>query len=582
LQENGNDVIMDAEGGDTLALRLRRLAERLDARRYLEARVFLLGCGSVFLVSALLVTAYAAYAVRMDVARALAHGSAVAEALAGQADALADVCAATHALALSSDHVYKYAKGDAASMPSYEWFTVYQKALETLTLCARGQSGTALGMALCRNGVTPLLCGGFYAPPATMMAGLDGDGLRCVGSHFVYVTVLDADVGLLLVTQVADQAMDQILENSRQGSGVVRILDADGALLRAYPPEASMGQANARMLRASAASLKTGWTFEAVYPLASTAQSLRQIAPWLLCVLMFSLAAGLGLSYGASRRLARGLRVMRENARRVEEERYGDVVRIDTMDELGMLSSAFEHMTARIATQAEEIRSRARKEQELAMQVLRAQVSPHFLYNTLNTLRNLAVMNGSEHIARLALALTRLLRATLLDESRPATLADELASVRDYLEIGQYQTLREPVLSIAVDAEVQACLMPRMTLQPIVENAVIHGFPESFQRRECHIRIDARVRHGILTVRVTDNGQGMEDSLLASILERMENTDRMRFSRIGIRNVHERIRMRHGDAYGLALVSKRWRYTQVSIRLPVITAQEDGEWEARA
>lgn len=155
---------------------------------------------------------------------------------------------------------------------------------------------------------------------------------------------------------------------------------------------------------------------------------------------LFALVAGFLLSFGLSRKVVSGFQVMQNNIRLVESRAYGEVAVIPSQDEFGQLSRTFAHMAAHIDALIRENQERERTQHELEIQVLRAQISPHFLYNALNSVRHLASMQGMDHIDRLTGAIIRLLRAALSNTEALIPLSQEIEYVRNYCEIASINT----------------------------------------------------------------------------------------------------------------------------------------------
>jgi two-component system sensor histidine kinase YesM len=216
----------------------------------------------------------------------------------------------------------------------------------------------------------------------------------------------------------------------------------------------------------------------------------------------------------------------------MEQERYSQIKIIPSQDEFGRLSHTFARMALRISALIHENQEKEHMQHELEMQVLRVQVSPHFLYNALNNMRQLASMQGMDHIARMITALINLLRAALTNEGLLIPLSQELEYVNNYFEICKYQYLDDFALEMKVDVDTHDCLVPQMVLQPIVENAVIHGISKNSRRGI--IRIYAKRQGNLLCLSVVDNGQGMDKEQLDALLCEKNNTNKMRFSGIGV------------------------------------------------
>ena len=308
------------------------------------------------------------------------------------------------------------------------------------------------------------------------------------------------------------------------------------------------------------------------FPAPSFSEKLQQIIPWLVPMALFALVAGFLLSFGLSRRVANGFRIMQSNIQLVEKCAYNDVVLIPAPDEFGRLSVTFAHMASHIDGLIRENREREQSMHALEIDVLRAQISPHFLSNALNCVRSLAAMQGMDHIERLTAAIIRLLRAALGSRDMLVPLREEIEYVRNYVEICQYQYLNDFSLTVEADPTLLDALMPSMLLQPLVENAVIHGIADTCVNGAICIR--AQRSGGDLLLCVTDNGQGMSAGQIRALLSQTSNTDKRRFSGIGLTNVRRRIQMRFGDQYDLQIFSEPGKYTTVQLSVPYLTQEE--------
>lgn len=563
-----------------------RVRALFDARRHIAARMFLSIFVSVLAVSSLLITAYSFSAVSDQTAMSFQSAQSAVETISVQIDGLVDNIRQTHVLLFSSENLYPFLYENEAQAPSYEWFQGYHDAQNMLRFCGRSQYNLVSGMLLQKGASQTLQYGSFNVlpDPATLAEGAFNRLLLHEG-HAFYVsrTSLSDGETAYLCTQIYDSAFDALCEGLLPGQSGLVLLDAEGGVFRRYSDGASDAQIDA-YLQARAQGLtpaglncaehtsrQTGLTVAMLFPATRLGEKLAQLIPWLAPTLLFALTAGFLLSFGLSRKVALGFRVMEENIRLVEKRAYGEVTLLPTQDEFGHLSRAFAHMAAHIDALIRENQERERTQHELEIQVLRAQISPHFLYNALNSVRHLASMQGMEHIDRLTTAIIRLLRAALSSMEALIPLSQEIEYVRNYSEICQYQYLNDFTIEYEVDASLMDCLLPPMVLQPIVENAIIHGI--SGCRSDGVIRIHAQKNDGVLFLSVTDNGQGMSAEQIEELLRQERNTSHQRFSGIGIFNVRRRIQMRFGERYGLNLFSEPGRYTTAQLSLPYIVKE---------
>lgn len=216
-----------------------------------------------------------------------------------------------------------------------------------------------------------------------------------------------------------------------------------------------------------------------------------------------------------------------------------------------------------------------KKQQELIkteLQMLRAQINPHFIYNTLNSISWLAIFNGQPQIKKQLDNLTTLLRSAYSDPDQLITLAYEKEIIICYTNI---MKLRYDNFSLIFEdkPEDADCLIPKCTLQPIVENSIIHGFPA--KKDACIIRISfiQMAADGILKIIVSDNGVGMNREQREKLLS--SSSDTTKFNNIGIQNVDKRIKLKFGPSYGLTITSEENIGTDVTITLPLLYKESE-------
>ena len=231
-------------------------------------------------------------------------------------------------------------------------------------------------------------------------------------------------------------------------------------------------------------------------------------------------------------------------------------------DEIGQLHRHFDKMTRDYDRMTRDNYEQQRLLQEKQMQQLRAQVRPHFLYNTLESIYCLAKNAQDERIAAMTDALGKMLRASLNDKRDVVSVEEDLQITKEYLRI---QLLRYgDLLRVEYDLEesLLCCRIPAMTIQPLVENAVHHAAEEMLET--CVIRIGGRAEDGAVDLYVEDNGPGMDEDMLAKLESGEIKPEGMG---IGLRNIHRRVQYAFSDRYGLRIQSQP-HHTRIIIHLP--------------
>lgn len=209
---------------------------------------------------------------------------------------------------------------------------------------------------------------------------------------------------------------------------------------------------------------------------------------------------------------------------------------------------------------------------------LQSQINPHFLYNTLDTIRGQALLDDNYEIAKMVEALSSFFRYSISRKGNLVTLRDELANINNYMLIQRYRFNNRFSLEIIIDEEDKVAydfLIPRLIIQPVVENAIFHGLEEKLEGGTVTIEIIVTERNLILMI--SDNGKGMDRKTLNALNDRIcsnqkqpvENVEgNQRSTGIALPNIHRRIQLLFGEAYGVHVYSSIGQGTDVEITIP--------------
>lgn len=213
---------------------------------------------------------------------------------------------------------------------------------------------------------------------------------------------------------------------------------------------------------------------------------------------------------------------------------------------------------------------------ETQFRFLQAQISPHFLFNTLNLVARVARHEKAEQTADLIYNLSDLLRRSYKTSDSSCTLKEEFHHLESYLKIQSMRYAGLLTTEIFLEEAVAEMMIPVFSLQPFVENAVIHGIEPL--KRQGKISVSAQQTGDKVMIRIADNGVGMDQELVARILNRQIEPSRVQTSGMGIRNVQERLDLVFGDQYMLEFKSNPDEGTEVLIYLPLVKerGEEDG------
>ena len=242
---------------------------------------------------------------------------------------------------------------------------------------------------------------------------------------------------------------------------------------------------------------------------------------------------------------------------------------VENENEIGQISASFNELVVNMQKLIEDAQREERGKRDMELSFLRAQINPHFIYNTLNSIRFLVEMGRSGEAEEMILSFTKVLRRTLSQPEEFLPLREELDALEDYVRL---QSIRYPDrfrVSYRIAPEAGACYIPGFILQPIVENAIFYG-TESRQR-PCTIRISASLEAGRLRLVVEDDGPGMSPEKARRILK-----SGGKLNSIGVSNVSERIKLYCGADYGLRVESREGEGTRVEYLLPAAAVEGGG------
>ena len=289
----------------------------------------------------------------------------------------------------------------------------------------------------------------------------------------------------------------------------------------------------------------------------------------ILAVVPVVLLILLAISVLVSRLVSRPIHGLVDEMRRFEQDAAQFVYQpVSGTDEINVLSGSFEHMVVRIQNLMAEVKSEEETLRKTELKALQAQINPHFLYNTLDSIQWMCEVGRTDEAVQMVSALARLFRISISRGADLIPIRRELEHAESYLIIQKFRYKDQFSYRFDVDESVLDCLCSKITLQPIIENAILHGFGELVEDGE--IVISAKADGADVVLTVTDNGIGMDEAQCHAILSH----DQSEPGGIGIKNVADRIRIYFGAPYGLSIESEPDRGTRVTIRLPQTGREE--------
>ena len=265
----------------------------------------------------------------------------------------------------------------------------------------------------------------------------------------------------------------------------------------------------------------------------------------LVCVLVCVFISAL-VSLPLSRQIAAPLEKLMAAFGRVQQDKLETQLPVDRQDEFGQLADRFNHMVHALSVNRQELLTNQQELNQAQIRMLQAQLNPHFLCNTLDTMKWISKINKVPQVAMMATNLADILRFCISAEEF-VPLYREMEILHRYIEIQKLRLSDDFSFSECIPEELYDCMVPKMILQPIVENAILHGIDG---QSGSTIRICARVADGLLQIDVTDNGRGFPQEMLGQPYGRDKGLAK---GHLGLYNVDMILRRNYGEHCGLFL-----------------------------
>jgi len=292
----------------------------------------------------------------------------------------------------------------------------------------------------------------------------------------------------------------------------------------------------------------------------------------------FSMAFSLGIAIFFTKWVCGRLDKLRSKTQRILNGEFDIAEPVRNDDELGELESAIYEMASALDTMFKNQYIRLQKENEQKIRneqllrttiqaeidALRYQINPHYLFNTMESIRMHLYLTGDKETANIIRQFSESFRKMLDADNEKYTLQDELDTINCYLQIQKYRLGDRFVSSVTVDPALVNCHIPKLLIQPLVENAFFHGIELS--ERLGHLSIDIHLQENRLHIHVIDNGIGMSEEKLRSLRDMLEKPDGA--SRVGLANVVRRLNLVYGENQSFRIESEQNKGTKIFITIP--------------
>ena len=315
---------------------------------------------------------------------------------------------------------------------------------------------------------------------------------------------------------------------------------------------------------------KTGWTVVGVTYMDEMLSGTKRIRVMYYLMAVILIGVAFLLSILLSDMITMPLRKLRESMKSVENGNFDlEIEEPQTGDEISDLFRGFKIMILKIRQLMEHGIQEQREKRKMELNALQAQINPHFLYNTLDSIIWMAEDGDTRDVVLMTSALARLLRKSISNKNETVMLSEEIEYTRSYLTIQKMRYKDKLEYEIDVDSSIHHAEIVKLIVQPLVENSIYHGIKNK-EKGKGMVRIEGRYEDDEIVIRISDNGVGMTPEQLKHVFDTKRNG-------VGVQNVQHRIQLYYGTDYGLSFESVENVGTTVTIRLPdtILTDEND-------
>lgn len=318
----------------------------------------------------------------------------------------------------------------------------------------------------------------------------------------------------------------------------------------------------------------SGFRLVAAVPLRDISHQLNNTIFVTFIILLGCILLSLGMAFPISYSIYSPITRLSTAMQNAQDNQYTTILETDRTDEIGTLYHSFNEMERKIHDLIASVYHSEIALKEAELTLLQSNINPHFLYNTLDTVHWLAVLHKEEDIALIARSLADIFRYSLSRGKSIIPVGDELKLVRDYVSIQHIRLGGKATVEYDIQDDVYPYHMLKILLQPLVENAFVHGGKKA--DGSLHISIRAKADGGDLIFTVQDNGPGADPNKLREILQGTQQD-----KGYGIRNVHQRIQLFYGEAYGLSYTANPDGGLTATVRIRALSPEEASQREER-
>ena len=309
---------------------------------------------------------------------------------------------------------------------------------------------------------------------------------------------------------------------------------------------------------------KTGWTAVGVANVSELFEQRTQTQKLYLISTVIILLIAMLLSILIARAITRPIKKLRDSMKEVEKGNFHEKVDTYGSDEIANLGKSYNIMIQTVEELLETQVKDQEQKRKSELRALQAQINPHFLYNTLDSIVWMAEEGKNQEVVTMTASLAKLFRQSISNEAEEVTLRQEIDYVRNYLIIQKMRYKEQLNYDIQVPESILNYFVIKLILQPLVENALYHGV--KYKEGGGTILVDGYETESTVVLQVIDDGIGMDVEELSHIFEKRKSTQKT--NRVAVRNIHNRIQLHYGKEFGLNFESRKGYGTKVKVILP--------------
>lgn len=310
------------------------------------------------------------------------------------------------------------------------------------------------------------------------------------------------------------------------------------------------------------------WKIITSYPLEAFMEEQRILSNTILAMVFLALVAFLVAAFIIASSISRPLHALSQHMKKISEASYETITIPKTLEEVEHLYQGYNYMMNKTNSLLDSIYEEQAEKAEYQFKLLQSQIKPHFLYNTLEMIKSMIDLGINASASQALTTLSSFYRLSLSRGADIISIKDEMEISENYLAL---EKMRHPEYfdySIECPPELYFYLIPKLTLQPILENSVIHGMTSYCNKGLIEIKVSEKCE--CLEFIIEDNGQGMTESQLKNLGSNLDNKQMIQLDSFGLSNINRRLKLIYGSQYNIKIQSQQGQFTRVILTIPKI------------